>query len=47
MRRDNNESNERTDLTLRLAYTNYVEGAARAEPAVPAEDVQDSLNATV
>lgn len=41
-----NDSNERTALTLALAYTDYAEGAAPAEPAVPAEDVQESLNAT-
>jgi polyphosphate kinase len=30
-----------------VTYTSAAEGAAHAEPAVPAEDVQDSLNATV
>jgi len=30
-----------------VTYTNGAEGAAPAEPAVPAEEVQDSLNATV
>ena len=42
-----NETDERTDLALRLAYTESAEGAAPAEPAVPAEEVQDLLNATV
>jgi hypothetical protein len=47
MHRDSNESDECRDFTLRVAYTECVEGAVHAEPAVPAEDVQDSLNATV
>ena len=42
-----NDSNERTDLALALAYTSCAEGAAPAEPAVPAEEVQESLNATL
>jgi len=42
-----NESDKRGDLMLRVAYTECAEGAAPAEPAVPAEEVQDSLNATV
>lgn len=47
MCRNGNESDERADLTLALVYTKSAEGAAPAEPAVPAEEVQDSLNATV
>ena len=47
MHRDSNESDERRDLASRVAYTGSAEGAAPAEPAVPAEEVQDSLNATV
>ena len=42
-----NESDERTNLVSGVAYTKRAEGAAPAEPAVPADDVQDSLNATV
>lgn len=42
-----NELREHADLTLQVAYTDAAEGAAPAEPAVPAEEVQDSLNATV
>jgi polyphosphate kinase len=42
-----NGSSKSKKLTSAVRYTNNAEGAARAEPAVPAEDVQDSLNATV
>lgn len=42
-----NELREHADLALQVAYTNTAEGAAPAEPAVPAEEVQDSLDATV
>jgi hypothetical protein len=41
-----NDSNERTDLATALAYTNCAEGAAPTEPAVPAEEVQEPLDAT-
>jgi len=44
MCRHDNQSDERGDLTLQVAYTECAEGAA---PAEPAEEVQDSLNATV
>ena len=47
VRRESKESDERGDLALRLIYTKSAEGAAPAGPAVPAEEVQDSLNATV
>lgn len=47
MRRQGNELREHADLALQVAYTNTAEGAAPAEPAVPAEEVQDSLDATV
>ena len=47
MCRYGNNSDVRTDFMLRVAYTKCAEGAAPAEPAVPAEAVQDSLNATV
>jgi hypothetical protein len=47
MCRYGNESNERANLTLRVPYTKSAEGAAPAEPAVPAEEVQDSIDATV
>jgi polyphosphate kinase len=42
-----NGSRKSKKLASGVAYTESAEGAARAEPAVPAEDVQDSLNATV
>jgi polyphosphate kinase len=42
-----NGSSKSKKLASGVAYTESAEGAARAEPAVPAEDVQDSLNATV
>jgi hypothetical protein len=47
MRRHDSEPDERGNLKSRLAYTESAEGAPRAKPAVPAEEVQDSLNATV
>ena len=42
-----NGSGKAKDLASRVAYTKSAEGAARAEPAVAAEEVQDSSNATV
>jgi len=47
MCRHGNQSDGRKDLPPRVAYTKCADGAAPAEPAVPAEEVQDSLNATV
>ncbi|HET7107004.1 MAG TPA: polyphosphate kinase 1 [Candidatus Acidoferrum sp.] len=44
---DVNGSNRRKKLSSGVAYTGSAEGAAPAEPAVPAEEVQDFLNATV
>jgi polyphosphate kinase len=42
-----NGSSRSGKLASGLTYTRGAEGAAPAEPAVPAEEVQDSLNATV
>jgi len=42
-----NRSSKNGKLASGVAYTKGAEGAAPAEPAVPAEEVQDSLNATV
>jgi polyphosphate kinase len=42
-----NESSKDGKLASGVTYTKGAEGAAPAEPAVPAEEVQDSLNATV
>ena len=39
--------NKKNKLIGGVNYTKTAEGTAPAEPAVPAEDVQDSLNATV
>lgn len=47
MDREPQKTNQLGELPLRVAYTESAEGAARAEPAVPAEEIQDSLNATV
>jgi hypothetical protein len=41
---DSNKSCEGRNLTLRISYTECAEGAA---PAEPAEEVQDSIDATV
>jgi hypothetical protein len=42
-----NGSGKSGRLVSGVTYTKSAEGAAPAEPAVPAEEVQDSLNATV
>ena len=42
-----NGSGMATNLVSRVAQTKGAEGAAPADPVVPAEEVQDSLNATV
>jgi polyphosphate kinase len=42
-----NGSDRGKETQSKLAYTKGAEGAAPAQPAVPAEEVQDSLNATV
>jgi len=42
-----NGSSQSRKLAPGVTYTSGAEGAAPAEPAVPAEEVQDSLNATV
>jgi polyphosphate kinase len=42
-----NGSSKSGKLASGVTYTRGAEGAAPAEPAVPAEEVQDSLNATV